>query len=257
MITGYGHFVQLADSLQWDEKAIDFTADVEAWSKLEDAESARVFGLIAGFCIAENAVAQHLTHFQDAATVDDSMAACFRSQARDEARHARFFDRVAAEVVGIPGASLRERLDTFRERVSDDLVDLFEDRLPATAQRLADDHGSLTAAVGLYHMVLEGIVLSAGQSALLEDLDDGALPGVRKGVYHVELDERWHIGFGLRLLIDARPSRDLIDGILARADEAAAAWGDALPEEIRDMIVPMARRRMGVATKQLAALAAA
>ena len=73
MITGYGHFVQLADSLQWDEKAIDFTADVEAWSKLEDAESAHVFGLIAGFCIAENAVAQHLTHFQDAATVDDAV----------------------------------------------------------------------------------------------------------------------------------------------------------------------------------------
>ena len=27
MITGYDHFVQLADSLQWDEKAIDFSAD--------------------------------------------------------------------------------------------------------------------------------------------------------------------------------------------------------------------------------------
>ena len=121
---------------------------------------------------------------------------------------------------------------------------------------MAEGRIGLIDGMALYHMTLEGMVLAAGQRALLNDLDDGALPGVRQGVYHVELDERWHIGFGLRCLIDARPSRELIDGILARAEDSAAAWGDALPEEIRDMIVPMAHRRMAVATKQLEALAA-
>jgi ribonucleoside-diphosphate reductase beta chain len=246
MITGYGHFVQLADSLQWDEKAIDFTADVEAWSKLEDAESARVFGLIAGFCIAENAVAQHLTHFQDAATVDDSMAACFRSQARDEARHARFFDRVAAEVVGIPGASLRERLDTFRDRVSDDLVDLFEQRLPATAQRLADDHGSLTAAVGLYHMVLEGVVLLAGQNAMLDTLESLSvpMPGLRQGMELVLRDERWHIGFGSRVIQSADLVGDEVEEILRNGEEAAKAWGELTSAEAIAKATQQHQRRL-------------
>jgi ribonucleoside-diphosphate reductase beta chain len=109
----------------------------------------------------------------------------------------------------------------------------------------------LSDGISLYHMTLEGMVLAAGQKALLEELDDGVMPGVRKGVYHVELDERWHIGFGLRCLIDANPEPDLIDAILARADESAAAWGDAIPEEIRAIIIPMARRRMAIVTKYI------
>ncbi len=76
-------------------------------------------------------------------------------------------------------------------------------------------------------------------------------------MYHVELDERWHIGFGLRCLIDARPSPELVDAILAEAEDAAGAWGDALPTEIRDMIVPMARRRMAIVARALEARAAA
>src|SRR3954470_3660778 len=107
MITGYSHFVQLAESLQWDERAIDLTEDVEAWPKLEDTERERAHGMIAGFCVAELAVAGHLGNFQVAATVDDKRAAVFQAQARDEARHARFFDRIATEVVGVPGDNPR------------------------------------------------------------------------------------------------------------------------------------------------------
>jgi hypothetical protein len=62
-------------------------------------------------------------------------------------------------------------------------------------------------------------------TTLLDDLADGALPGVREGVERVELDARWHIGFGLRCLIEARPSSDLLDDLLARAEDAAAALG--------------------------------
>lgn len=49
MITGYDHFAQLAESLQWDEMDIDYSADREAWPQLTDAENAKVLGLIAGF----------------------------------------------------------------------------------------------------------------------------------------------------------------------------------------------------------------
>jgi ribonucleoside-diphosphate reductase beta chain len=125
------------------------------------------------------------------------------------------------------------------------------------AAEMADGRAALSDGMALYHMTLEGMVLSAGQHALLEELEDRALPGVREGVYHVELDERWHIGFGLRCLIDDRPAPELIDGILAEAEGAAGAWGDALPAEIRDMIVPMARRRMAIVARALDTRAAA
>ena len=106
MITGYGHFVELAESLQWDETDIDYSADREAWPRLTDAENAKVLGLIAGFVIAETSVSGQLGPYQAAAS-DDSMEAVFRAQARDEARHARFFDLVSTEVAAVPGPTPR------------------------------------------------------------------------------------------------------------------------------------------------------
>src|ERR1700753_4159038 len=175
MINSYDHFVLVAKSLQWDETALDFGPDQAAWPVLGDAERARVLGLIAGFGIAESAVSEHIEPFAAAAS-NEWMAACFRAQARDEHRHARFFDRVAAEVVAVPGDGVTARLDVLRTLVSPDLVALFEERLPATALSLAQDRVELTAAVGLYHMVLEGVVLLAGQNAMLDALAELPLP---------------------------------------------------------------------------------
>jgi ribonucleoside-diphosphate reductase beta chain len=213
MSARYDTFVILAESLQWDEAAIDFTPDIQAWPVLGDGDSAQVLGLIAGFCIAESAVSGHLDAFQAAAS-DDSVAACFRAQARDEHRHARFFDRVAAEVAAVPGASLEARQDVLRTLVSPELAALFEERL--------------AAAVGLYHMVLEGVVLLAGQNAMLDALDrlSPGLPGVRRGVELVLRDERWHIGFGTRLVRDSGLGRDDVEALLALGQAAAGAWGE-------------------------------
>ena len=227
MFTRYDTFVILADTLQWDEAIIDFAPDKAAWPMLEDTENTRVLGLIAGFCIAESAVSGHLASFQAAAS-DDWVAACFRAQARDEHRHARFFDRVAAEVATIPGADITARQDVLRTLVCPELVALFEERLPATALRLAEDRAGLTAAVGLYHMVLEGVVLLAGQNAMLDALDrlSPGLPGVRRGVELVLRDERWHIGFGTRLVRDSGLGRDDVEALLALGQAAAGAWGE-------------------------------
>jgi ribonucleoside-diphosphate reductase beta chain len=96
-------------------------------------------------------------------------------------------------------------------------------------------------------MVLEGAVFSAGQRALLEDLQDDALPGVREGVKRVELDERWHVGFGVRCLTEAADPGVFLDDVLARATEAAAAWGDAVPAATREFAVGLCRRRLSVA----------
>jgi ribonucleoside-diphosphate reductase beta chain len=249
-------FSRVVAKLQWDADAIDLKPDAEAWLGLSDERRERLTKLLASFRIADNAVSEHLEPFGPAAH-NSLIAWVMFLQRRDEKRHATFFDRVAAEVLKLPGESKEERGAAARELAPPGIVQLFEEELPAMAAEMEEGRADLSDGMALYHLTLEGMVLSAGQRALLTDLEDGALPGVRRGVYHVELDERWHIGFGLRCLIDARPSRELIDAILSRAEEAAAAWGDALPDEIRDMIVPMAHRRMAVATKQLDALAAA
>jgi ribonucleoside-diphosphate reductase beta chain len=251
MFTRYDTFVILAESLQWDETTIDFTPDKEAWPALDDAENAHVLGLIAGFCIAESAVSGHLSSFQAAAS-NDMVAACFRAQARDEHRHARFFDRVASEVAAVPGADIAARQGVLRTLVSPELVALFEERLPATALRLAEDREGLTAAVGLYHMVLEGVVLLAGQNAMLDTLDrlSVGLPGVRRGVELVLRDERWHIGFGTRLVQESESGHDEVEALLALGQAAAGAWGDLVSPDATERAVRMHRSRLrGVGMK--------
>jgi ribonucleoside-diphosphate reductase beta chain len=245
VFTRYDTFVILAGTLQWDEATIDFAADKAAWPTLGDPERARVLGLIAGFCIAESAVSGHLGSFQAAAS-DDLVAACFRAQARDEHRHARFFDRVAAEVAAVPGADTAARLDVLRTHVSTELVALFEERLPAAALRLAEDRKGLTTAVGLYHMVLEGVVLLAGQNALLDTLGrlSVALPGVRRGVELVLRDERWHIGFGTRLVQGSDLGPDEVEELLALGQAAASAWGDLVSSDAAERAAQMHRNRL-------------
>ena len=245
MFTNYDTFVILAETLQWDEATLDFAPDKAAWEALDDTENARVLGLIAGFCIAESAVSGHLGSFQAAAS-DDSVAAIFRAQARDEHRHARFFDRVAAEVAAVPGDDMAARLDVLRTLVSPELVALFEERLPATAQRLAEDRKGLTAAVGLYHMVLEGVVLLAGQNAMLDTLDHLSvkLPGVHRGVELVLRDERWHIGFGTRLVQGAELGQDEVEALLALGQAASGAWGDLVTPDAAERAVNMHRNRL-------------
>jgi ribonucleoside-diphosphate reductase beta chain len=171
----------------------------------------------------------------------------FFLQRRDEDRHALFFDRVAAEVLQLPGDTPAERLAAAREHVPAALLELFEVRLPAVAADLAARRTGILDGVRLYHMVLEGAVFSAGQRALLDDLADGALPGIREGVERVERDERWHVGFGVRCLTDAEDPEMLLDHVLSRATEAAAAWGDAVPVATREFAVALCRRRLSVA----------
>ncbi len=219
-------FSRVVARLQWDASSIDLVPDAGAWPELPDERRERLTTLLAGFRVAEDAVAEHLTPFGEAAN-NSLVAWVLFLQRRDEQRHAMFFDRIAAEVLELPGDTQDERRDAAREHAPAGVLELFEERCPrwpASSRRAAP---ASSDGIGLYHMILEGIVLAAGQHALLADLEDDALPGVREGVQRVELDERWHIGFGLRCLIEAQPSAEVVDDILATAEEAAAAWGDA------------------------------
>jgi ribonucleoside-diphosphate reductase beta chain len=246
-------FSRIVARLQWNPEAIDLTPDARAWSELPSERRRRVMTLLAGFCVAEDAVAEELTPFGDAArkatltSQENLVAWVFFLQRRDEARHARLFDRIGAEVLGLPGATPDERRAAARAHAPAALLDLFEVRLPAVAAELAAGRTGLGEAVSLYHMLLEGVVFDAGQRALLDDLADGALPGVREGVERVERDERWHVGFGLRCLVETQPSRELLDDLLVRAVEAAEAWGDAVPAATREQSARKVAHRLHAA----------
>jgi ribonucleoside-diphosphate reductase beta chain len=246
-------FSRIVARLQWNPAALDLTPDVRAWPELPSERRRRVMTLLAGFCVAEEAVAEELKPFGDAArkatlaSQENLVAWVFFLQRRDEARHALFFDRIGAEVLGLPGATPAERRAAARAHAPAALLDLFEVRLPAVAAELAAGRTGLSEAVSLYHMLLEGVVFDAGQCALLDDLADGALPGIREGVERVERDERWHVGFGLRCLVESQPSRELLDGLLARAQEAAEAWGDAVPAATRKESAQKVAHRLHVA----------
>jgi len=246
-------FSRIVARLQWNPAAIDLTPDVRAWPELPSERRRRVMTVLAGFCVAEEAVAEELKPFGDAArkatlaSQENLVAWVFFLQRRDEARHALFFDRIGAEVLGLPGATPAERRAAARAHAPAALLDLFEVRLPAVAAELAAGRAGLSEAVSLYHMLLEGVVFDAGQCALLDDLADGALPGIREGVERVERDERWHVGFGLRCLVESQPSRELLDGLLVRAREAAEAWGDAVPAATRKESAQKVAHRLHVA----------
>jgi ribonucleoside-diphosphate reductase beta chain len=232
-------FSRIVARLQWSPEAIDLAADARAWPELPAERRDRLMKLLAGFCVAEDAVAEHLTPFADTArgaklaSQESLVAWVFFLQRRDEQRHARLFDRIGATVLALPGADPAERREAARAYASPALLELFEERLPAMAAELEAGTSGLAEGVSLYHMLLEGVVFDAGQDALLEDLADGVLPGVREGIERVARDERWHVGFGLRCLKETEPSTAVLDDLLTRAEDAAAAWGDAVPAAIR------------------------
>jgi ribonucleoside-diphosphate reductase beta chain len=175
-VAGYAHFLALAQRSQWDENAVALTLD--GWDDQRRQ-------LLANLCMAEVAVATELGPVIARAPVE--ARACLELQRGDEERHARFFARYAA-VIQTP-----EPDPEWRER--------FEIELPRVARE-----GRIRDAVGLYHHVLEAAVLKPA----LQQLDGVA------GVDLVLRDERWHIGFGMRLLADLGLSqREILAGLRA------------------------------------------
>jgi ribonucleoside-diphosphate reductase beta chain len=234
VLVGYEHFLGIADRIAWDERDVDLTDDGAGWSGLDPEWRDRVTAFVAGFALAEERVAIDLSPFIAAAS-DASMADCFRAQARDEERHARFFDRYSRRVLG---------LDDLSDRVAPRFRELFEERLGAAASELASGRLRLADAVALYHLVLEGVVFSAGQNALLAELRrTGDLPGLCEGMGRVVADERWHIGFGVRIL-RGDPARVTI---AVDSEHAIGAWGELLTPDQRDAALRQHRRRLAAA----------
>lgn len=242
MIAGPRYFAALAERNRWDPDTLDLTRDSDSWSTLEPARRARLAVLLAGFSVAESQVADQLAPFGPAAR-DPEMATVFTAQQADERRHRHLFDRIATVVLGAPGDT-KPRREFARSLTRPPLLELFERRLEDTASALSRGHARLADAVALYHLILEGVVLSAGQHALLAELADGALPGMRRGTELVERDERWHVAFGLRCMLALRPEPRSVAALLDEGEAAVHSWGPAVPAEIRRRVLAAHRRRL-------------
>ena len=96
-----GFFSRVAARKQWDAAAIDLAPDAQAWLELGDERRHRLTTILAGFRVAEDAVAENLTPFvvaanrETLASQESLIGWTFTLQRRDEERHARLFDRIA------------------------------------------------------------------------------------------------------------------------------------------------------------------
>jgi len=248
MLAGYDHLLAAAARLQWDADAIALAADRARLDALPGPARSRLQTLIGGFVVAEHAVAEQLEPFAAAAAeldADPSARECFAVQAADERRHARWFDRLAGELLGLDRtAAWTLAPPPIRE--------LFESELPGIARVLAARIAprQMAAAVGLYHLVLEGIVFAVGQEALLMLAHAQELPGVAEGVGRVQADERWHVGLGVLTLQRLGAAVDVAEP----ARRAAAAWGPAIATAERiERALAVHARRLGISAIAIAA----
>ena len=241
MLAGYAHLRSSALRLQWDELAIDLRPDRRPYLELGADRRRRVDRLLAGFWVAERQVAEQLDPFIAAA--DGELRELLALQVGDERRHARFFERALREVIGVDPARWAP------VTAPADINRLFEHELRSMAGALAAGTAAMGDAVALYHLVLEAIVLSTGQDALLEELM--ALPGLREGVSRVQADERWHVGLGVQALLAGRTHDDpsaWLDPdsaeLAALAGRAATAWGPevAMPSRVQHALAAHRRR---------------
>jgi ribonucleotide reductase beta subunit family protein with ferritin-like domain len=214
LLAGYRQLLAAGTRLQWDAAAIDLSHDCAALQRLPAERRGRVTELLAGFWVAEHQVADQLRPF--IAATDGDARRCFELQAGDERRHARFFDRVVRTVLGVDPPT------AARELAGAAIIALFDHELPVMAAGLQEGTTGLGEAVALYHLVLEAIVLAAGEEALLREA--ASLPGVADGAARVQADERWHVGLGVQALLDSGfQTGPALDRLAARA---AGAWGE-------------------------------
>jgi ribonucleotide reductase beta subunit family protein with ferritin-like domain len=188
----------------WSATEIDFTQDALDWSeRLTEQQRRSALWLYALFFHGEDSVTDNLSPYIDAAPREEQKY-FLATQQVDEARHAVFFKRFMHEVVGRGDGTASGTLRATAGELTWGHRMVFG-RLDRMAEELRRDRSrrQLSAAVTLYHLVVEASLAQPGQHMIersLEELD--VLPGFRAGMRNVALDEQRHIGFGVKLLAD-------------------------------------------------------
>lgn len=223
----------------WDPAAFDLAPDLARWPSLPADVRDRLTGLFAAFLVGEEAVAEHLVPFEDAAT-HPAFRACLHAQQIEEVRHAQ----ATALIWSAFGDAADAGATGAARRAPAALVDLFSVELPRAAAAAADD---LAGAVALYHGLLEGVVFLAGQTTIRELAEAWGLDAVAGIFGRIERDERWHVTLGVRALVDSPDGVAVAAELPSRARAAADAWGSLVDAGTKDDAVALVSRRLAAA----------
>ncbi len=187
---------------QWAVADLDFAADQQQWSTLDEGQRDTVRRTMILFFIGEQAVTDTLAPILHAAPHEDERI-FLATQIADEARHTVFFQRFFDEVLEVHGglgSALAvvgpEATKGFRRIFETHLIDATE-----AVRREPSDVRSWVEAIVTYHLVIEGYLALTGQRALLRFFRAiGLMPGFTAGFTAVARDESRHIGYGVLAL---------------------------------------------------------
>jgi ribonucleoside-diphosphate reductase beta chain len=195
------------ESQQWSVADIDFTLDRHDWIEATDMDRKATLWSHRLFFNGEERVTSTLAPFVWAAPSPE-VEVFLSTQMVDEARHTVFFERWWREVCGTNARNMTELMAEIRPEANQGYNELFYDRLPATARRLArnpEDFDAFVEGVTLYHIVIEATIALTGQRFELEAMREEGLTdrGFYRGFTAVARDESRHVSFGIKLLRDA------------------------------------------------------
>ncbi len=191
----------------WAVSDIDFRPDRERWMEATEIEREATLWSRRLFFNGEERVTATLAPFVWAAPRPE-IEIFLSTQMVDEARHTLFFDRWWREVVGTDAVDLQHILDEIRPDTNPGYNELFYDRLPSVAQRMASNPRDMDAfieGVTIYHIVVEGTLALTGQRFELESMREEGLThlGYYQGFTAVARDESRHVNFGVKVLQEA------------------------------------------------------
>ncbi|MGE5637028.1 MAG: SCP2 sterol-binding domain-containing protein [Nocardioidaceae bacterium] len=202
----YAELYALWERQNWSANAIDFSVDRRHWLATPTPGQAHMLWSLGQFYAGEERVTADLAPFLLAAPSGE-IELFLGTQIVDEARHAAFFDRFAAEVMALGADDVRGRLREVERGLLAPWRELFDDGLRDVAGRLKsrpDDLDLFVEGIATYHMVVEGFLAVTGQTLIRAYLaDHGLYPGLVDGFGLVERDEHRHVAFGVRFLRDA------------------------------------------------------
>jgi ribonucleoside-diphosphate reductase beta chain len=189
---------------QWAVADLDFGPDREHWQAMSEEERKYALWSQRLFFNGEERVTATLAPFVWAAPTPE-IEIFLSTQMVDEARHATFFETWWRAVPGTEQPDLASLLDEVRPTVAGGYNELFYDRLPTIAQRLADnrkDLDSLVEGVTMYHIVIESTLALTGQRFTLEQMreEGNTHLGFYRGFTAVARDESRHVNFGIKFL---------------------------------------------------------
>ncbi len=214
----------------WRAMELDFTEDARQWrEQFTDFERKAALWNYALFFWGEDAVADNLSPFIDAAPLEEQKY-FLTTQQVDEARHAIFFKRFMHEVCGLGDGSAKGGLDAIKPQLTWGFNKVFG-RLDTMADELRRDRSpaKLSAAVTLYHMVIEATLAQPGQHFITSYLEErDLLPAFREGMTQIARDEQRHIAFGVKLLADVASQDERCRKAVADILRQVTPWGAAV-----------------------------